>query len=333
MKVAICTIVFYNPKYIIGALVLGRSLQLTGNNCDLVCMVTPDIEAADRAALALIFDKVIEVQYIEFPTKPSVSNKWQTTYSPWIDKSFTKWRCMELTDYDKVLFLDADMLVVRNCMDLFELRAPATVLSNSVTHIKNTFIPTAESSKMHGASIGPEQLKLAENNLTHHLVNASCCLLKTSDAAMQLYIKLIADHVAKYGTYGNGHAFHGADEQSLFKFFTFVGNISWSNISLSYCTIPWNKPQLWGNDRTHIIHFYGIKPWDEDPYKWQDLGAWYKMLNFIVAENPEIKKYLQKFIFLKLNPVDETKCFWCGQEGHKMYEIENNQLKITCDQL
>jgi hypothetical protein len=64
--------------------------------------VTNDVSKYAREALATVFDLVVEVEYVEFTCVPFATSKQQSMYGNWIERSFTKWRCLQFRQYDKV---------------------------------------------------------------------------------------------------------------------------------------------------------------------------------------------------------------------------------------
>jgi len=76
-------------------------------NVDFVCFTDRPIASHHE------FTRVLKVKPISFPT--NVIMKWKKKrahYEKWIDKCFTKLYAFTLTEYEKVLFLDVDMLCV-----------------------------------------------------------------------------------------------------------------------------------------------------------------------------------------------------------------------------
>src|SRR5699024_657216 len=103
---AICTLVMGGNDYIPGAVALAHSCRLY-STAALVCMVTSDV--TDRDPLVGAYDDVVEVPYISVDAPQFIGRRANEIYSPWIGNAPTKWRCLALDTYDKVLFLDADM--------------------------------------------------------------------------------------------------------------------------------------------------------------------------------------------------------------------------------
>ena len=101
-------------SYVIGALVLGYSLRRSGWPHETVALVTPDIGPADRQRLAGQWQHVVEVEPIANPnpSRDQGHAHFGTTY--------TKLRLWGLTQYAKVIFIDADAVVVGPLEDLLE---------------------------------------------------------------------------------------------------------------------------------------------------------------------------------------------------------------------
>ena len=107
-----------NPEeYIVNALSLGCSLRKTSTKHDLVLLATPDLLSYESARALSTFWDVRQQDHAEVPLEMRCAPRFRHV--------FTKLSVMKLTDYDKVLMLDADMLVIRNVDELFGFPAPA----------------------------------------------------------------------------------------------------------------------------------------------------------------------------------------------------------------
>ncbi|KAG2602035.1 hypothetical protein PVAP13_5KG510000 [Panicum virgatum] len=101
---AYATVLHSADAYVCGAIALAQSIRQTGSTRDLVALVdAQNVGAEQRAALA--------------------TAGWQWNYS--------KFRLWQLTDYDKVVFLDADLLVLRGMDFLFEEAPELSATANS----------------------------------------------------------------------------------------------------------------------------------------------------------------------------------------------------------
>lgn len=104
--------------YVKGAIALAKSLIKSGTCCDIVCLITNDVTKIE--ILSKVFSKVIKIPYLYFKCGKMLTDRQQELYNKWIDFSFTKWRCFELTMYDRCVYLDADQIVVKNIDHLFK---------------------------------------------------------------------------------------------------------------------------------------------------------------------------------------------------------------------
>ena len=129
-KTAYVTLVT-NQDYVLGAKALMRSIALTGTRADKVVLHTG---ALTREALAPV--KQYDVRLIETELLPTShafnlrhSRKAQHAAAPFTKgekpsfhtplDNFAKLRLWQLTDYESVVFIDADALMLRNCDKLF----------------------------------------------------------------------------------------------------------------------------------------------------------------------------------------------------------------------
>jgi alpha-N-acetylglucosamine transferase len=127
---AIVTLLMMGDGYLSGVLTLGYSIRKVApklsKQVDLVCMVTPDISEIAKKDILTIYDKVIPIKYIEIPAE-KVRHKDVPTRKIY-GKTFTKLTCVNLTQYKKILLMDADMVVIKpELFHLFSLNAPAGV--------------------------------------------------------------------------------------------------------------------------------------------------------------------------------------------------------------
>ncbi|THD21219.1 Glycogenin-1 [Fasciola hepatica] len=105
-----------NEEYCIGALVLGVSLRQVQTQKEMSVMVTKELNNEMRELLAKHFDNVIEVNPIYNTNCESLKALSRKD----LDISFTKIHCWSMVQFDKVVFLDADTLVLHNIDELFE---------------------------------------------------------------------------------------------------------------------------------------------------------------------------------------------------------------------
>jgi len=113
MKKAYATMLCTDDAYLPGVEVLGSSLKSSGTTIPMVAMVTSEIGATTREALTSQGWQIREVEHIPNP-KPAAE------MLPRFAAAYTKLRVWQLAEFEKVVLLDADTLVVKNVDDLFE---------------------------------------------------------------------------------------------------------------------------------------------------------------------------------------------------------------------
>ena len=121
---AYVTLVMLGDLYVSAAIVMAYSLRKLNTKSDLVVLVTPDVSEDGKRVLGRYFDKVKEINYVTVPN-------WRTkkqTHRKYLELVFTKFHLFNLTEYKKVLLIDADAIVLKYPDHLFSLNTPAGCL-------------------------------------------------------------------------------------------------------------------------------------------------------------------------------------------------------------
>lgn len=100
-----------SSEYVQGAAVLMHSIALTGSQYARAVVVTKDVGAHDRALLSKLA-RVIEIDRVSHPHFISNAHYRDT---------FTKLRIWQLVMFRKVVYIDVDVIILRNLDDLFDL--------------------------------------------------------------------------------------------------------------------------------------------------------------------------------------------------------------------
>lgn len=111
-----------SPDFVLGAMVLGRSLRRIGTRHDMVLLHTAEIPEAAVRLLDRVGWDCREVEAIQ-----GVSELYNHG-EPRFDGVFTKLRAMGLVEYEKVCLLDIDTLALSSLDQLFELQPPAAMV-------------------------------------------------------------------------------------------------------------------------------------------------------------------------------------------------------------
>jgi xylan alpha-glucuronosyltransferase len=109
---AYATILHSEQLYACGAVTAARSIRMAGSGRDMVALVDETISARHRAALEAAGWKVRTIRRIRNPRAS------RDAYNEWNYSKFWLWT---LTEYDRVIFLDADLLVQRPMEPLFAM--------------------------------------------------------------------------------------------------------------------------------------------------------------------------------------------------------------------
>nr|KYP38815.1 Glycogenin-2 [Cajanus cajan] len=120
---AYATILHSAHVYVCGAIAAAQSIRMSGSTRDLVILVDETISSYHRSGLEAAGWKVRTIQRIRNPKAE------KDAYNEW---NYSKFRLWQLTDYDKIIFIDADLLILRNIDFLFGM-PEITATGNNAT--------------------------------------------------------------------------------------------------------------------------------------------------------------------------------------------------------
>jgi hypothetical protein len=139
-KYAIMTLIFGGDGYLPGSLLFGSSVAqlIKGSDISLCCMVTNDVSKEAIKMLSNVFHHILPVDYLQI--NPNLINHSKEEIRNIYSKTFTKLRCFEFLNYDKILFIDSDTLAIKDdLLGLFNLKTPACLFigSEHLRYFKN----------------------------------------------------------------------------------------------------------------------------------------------------------------------------------------------------
>ncbi len=108
-----------SEQYVRDACVLGWSLRRTDTSCALVLMHTQDVPTKHLNALGKLWSLRLVRRIDGAETLFMPNSRFRGV--------FTKLHAWSLTEFERVILLDLDLLILRNIDELFELRAPAAL--------------------------------------------------------------------------------------------------------------------------------------------------------------------------------------------------------------
>lgn len=96
-----------NDSYSLGALVVANSLKRVETQHKLAVLITPGVTESMKIRLEEVFDLVKTVNVLDSNDAANLA----VLRRPELGITFTKIHCWNLTQYEKCVFLDADVLV------------------------------------------------------------------------------------------------------------------------------------------------------------------------------------------------------------------------------
>ena len=217
-----------------------------------------------NSTLKLYFDRVINIKLNTF--------NFKNTYNPskkynWVKHSLTKWESLKFIEYNKILFLDIDMLPNnKKFYDIFDFNTPAFRRYRHKTD-KNYKCINNHSFKINFKGSFNEYI----NNYIeiYGSLDAGMVLFKPDLNLYNNYLKFINNEF-KNGLYS---AYSDPDESSLF-YFLINQKIPLYNICIDYTVIPWENYDY--NKTAKSYNFLSmVKPWLKIKFlSWKEETIW-----------------------------------------------------------
>lgn len=214
LREAYATILHSAHVYVCGAIAAAQSIRMSGSTRDLVILVDETISEYHRGGLEAAGWKIHTIQRIRNPkAEPEAYNEW----------NYSKFRLWQLTDYDKIIFIDADLLILRNLDFLF----------------------------------GLPEISATGNNAT--LFNSGVMVIEPSNCSFQL----LMDHINEIESYNGGDQgylneiftwWHRIPKRMNFLKHYWEGDEPEKKEM---------KTRLFGADPPilYVLHYLGLKPW------------------------------------------------------------------------
>lgn len=292
-RFAYVVLIMMGDKYVVLAVLLAYSLRRAGTGVDLIVQVTEDVSEKARQVLKEHFDHVIEVPYIYVKSWRGEQQK----HRKYLHYVFTKFQAFQLTQYDKVVLLDADALMLSHTDHIFTLEPPAGIYIKYkelyVYYDNDGQYKLPPNGKidwfekycdccMHGKKIPKAETDDVVTNPKNSGIGAGLMLIKPSN---EEYDKMMADirgpnyelisrkfiwPEQQYLTYW----YSGKWTSMNPKFFGLQGYPHWSVLFGTH--YAGDKPFM-ANYKTPI----------EERIKYSDFVLWHKMFQELLTEHPE----------------------------------------------
>ncbi len=240
------------PDYLVGVRTLRASIAASGSPHPLVVLVTDAIGAADRAVLTAdgcLLEDVTPVR----PSSELADNYANARFA----EVWTKLEVWRLTQYRRVVFLDADMLVVRGMDELFTMDlAPDTIAAchacrcnpNRIASYPADWVPQ---NCFYTWCRGLDHTR--EPGVVDDYLNGGTLVL-TPDAAVH------AEMMRRLADLDDLTRFPFAEQDFLNEFY----RGRWEPLPYVYNalkTLPFQHPSMWHEADVKNIHFIIDKPW------------------------------------------------------------------------
>jgi alpha-N-acetylglucosamine transferase len=244
------------PSYVAGVRTLRASLEKSGTTYPLVVLVTEGVDADSRRLLTAEGCRLIDAEPIG-PPQDSPNSYANARFA----EVWTKLAAWHLVEFERVVFLDADMLVLQNMDELFTLElAPGTIAAchacrcnpNRIASYPASWTPEiCEYTHAPGADRG-----LREEGVDNYL-NGGLLVLSPDEA-------VFADMVATLATIDDLSRFPFAEQDFLNEYYRGC----WQPLPYVYNalkTLKFQHPLTWDLAAVKNIHYIIDKPWDQAP--------------------------------------------------------------------
>lgn len=240
------------PDYLMGVRALRASLEKVGSPYPLVVMVTEGIDADSRRVLEAEGCLLREVQPIR-PNRDLEDSYANARFA----EVWTKLGVWRLTEFERLVVLDADMLVTQNMDELFALELAADQIAachacrcnpNKIASYPASWTPE-NCAYSHGKGrVGSTGIAEAEDYL-----NGGTLVLRPDEG-------VFAELMAELAAVEDLGRYPFAEQDFLNEHF----HQRWVPLAYAYNalkTLPHQHPALWNADEVKNLHFIIDKPW------------------------------------------------------------------------
>ena len=293
-KNAIGMIIFNNPLYLVGACLSAwvhrKFITESNYEIDLIVMVD-EIIYKYKEELEKYFDRVELIDLLEMKLSPKYNIIHK--YSQWMKYSISKWQILNYDFYDKILFLDIDIIPInKNFYNVFSFNTPSIMVRG--LNLKPDTLAKPELFLDKPRNYKNDEYSELSLELTNSL-DAGFILLKPNKSMFNEYIHFLKicegsqGYISKYDS--------GIDETTLLMFFIFYKKTPTYLIPYNYAPIPWDKFSYDKNDIMGINFLSMIKPWIKLPIiQWSDENIWHKIAKKALDKHSVLTKIYIKYL-------------------------------------
>ncbi len=294
MKNAICMLIFDNELYIPGACASAFTHRkfIEKNKFDIKLIVMVDKKIFTyKKELEKYFDEVILIEMFEVKLNPEyyIIEK----YSKWMKYSINKWHVLKLVKYDKILFIDIDILPIKKSFyDIFKNNTPGFLIKG---YNKNN-LPIGKRNFTNDLDFTMDKCYTFSKKLFRS-IDAGFVLIRPDAQLYNEYFDFLKKCATNQGYISMKDS--GVDETSLLLFYVFYKKIPVYSISYEYAVIPWESHTYIKQDIKGINFLAMLKPWTVLPMlQWGEQNIWHKIMKKALEKNSIITEiYIKNLIF------------------------------------
>lgn len=251
---AFCTFLIKNDSYLPGILTFAYAIRKQEINADLICVVTPDITEECVQTISYIYDYVFCVD--QFKVKNNNKEKRQDREYLFIRFSVLDIVEKQLAKYERVIICDADLLPLRNFLDLYHVPTPSGILNEKKENVvgyneRGKWIWYDVYKEIPPGTVIPKSITDKVKNDPENLGVNSCIyvlskgLIKYKEIQEDLQKDEIKAMIAKF-------------PWPEMQYMTYKLSGKWHNLDLKYASFN-SFPDL---HSIYGTHYSGMKPWE-----------------------------------------------------------------------
>ncbi|MCJ1306955.1 hypothetical protein MMC25_000599 [Agyrium rufum] len=264
------TTVLTRSSYLAGVLILAYTLQRQKSKYPLIVLVTPTLDSSSVRALELEAKQnpLLIIHHVEM-LYPVHNRREEDLIAARFADTWTKLRVFEMTEYETIVCLDADMAVFRNLDDIFDIELPgrdwlaanhACVCNLDGDHFAPSdwkpencaYTPLSHPTALTKPTPVPKSADSTGKH-THRLLNSGMFVFHPSEAQWKSLLH-------ELNTSDKCLTYDFPDQDFLDDFF----RDRWFSIGWQYNALKtmryWHE-SLWRDDEVRVLHYIVDKPW------------------------------------------------------------------------